>query len=309
MHSKIKNTLIILLLAYPAIATELKSYDIDLCTFNLHGYELAPHVERAIVFGVSRILDTYKDTFSFSYPNDFKVKITIFGDKGEFLKYQKEQLGSIISESGYYSNRYRETVVLQTKNTKKTKDAKEMVGTVFHETNHLILRYNIPWCPKWVNEGLSEYFKGMNVFGENRRVYLHTNRGKWCKYWLKNGFPIEIDKYISMSHDEWMKFRSKDSNAAYTIGYSLVYYMMSRSKTEGVLREILWGYKKTGKDTNSIEIINQNYPGGVEKLERDWRKWIPRARKYRPLRALRKEAGKAKKDKSTEEYDKPQNKT
>lgn len=148
-------------------AADLKSYESGICIFNLHNCELTPPVERAIVFGVSRILDTYKETFGFSYPDNFKVKVTIFGDKDKFLKYQKEQLGSIISETGYYSSRYRETVVLQQKNTKKTSDAKEMVRTVFHEANHLLLRYNIPRCPKWVNEGLSEYFEGLNVFGEN----------------------------------------------------------------------------------------------------------------------------------------------
>lgn len=277
-------------------AADLKSYESGICIFNLHNCELTPPVERAIVFGVSRILDTYKETFGFSYPDNFKVKVTIFGDKDKFLKYQKEQLGSIISETGYYSSRYRETVVLQQKNTKKTSDAKEMVRTVFHEANHLLLRYNIPRCPKWVNEGLSEYFEGLNVFGENRRVYLHKNHSKWCKYWVKNGFPIELDKYIMLSDKDWMNFRSKDAGAAYTIGYSLVYFMMSRGTTENVLKELLWEFKRQGENADSIKIINEFYPGGLGKLEKNWRDWIPRARPYRPLRALRGEAEKEKED-------------
>lgn len=301
MKLKVFIVLFVLFIVSSAFAGDVVSFDSGVCKFNLHDYELAPHVERAIVFGISRILDTYKDTFGFSYPDDFRVKVTIFGNEDEFLKYQKEQLGSIISETGYYSGRYRETVVLQKENTKKTKDAKEMVGTVFHEANHLILRHNIPSCPTWVNEGLSEYFEGLNVFGENRRVYLQENRSRWCKYWLKKGFPIELDKYLSLSHDDWMKFRSKDANAAYTIGYSLVYFMMSRSSTEEVLKELLREFKKNGEDADSIKIINDHYPGGFEKLERNWREWIPRARPYRPLRALREEAEKAKKDASVEE--------
>jgi len=303
--------LIVLLLSFVTSITtagEVISFDSGICKFNLHDYELAPHVERAIVFGVSRMLDTYKDTFGFHYPDDFKVKVTIFSDEDEFLEYQKKQLGSIISKTGYYSGRYRETVVLQKRNTKKTKDAKEMVATVFHEANHLILRYNIPSCPSWVNEGLSEYFEGLNVFGENRRVYLQENRSKWCKHWVKNGFPIELDEYISLSHDGWMKFRSRDSNAAYTIGYSLMYFMMSRSSTEKVLKELLWEFKKHGKNADSIQTINNHYSGSFEKFERNWREWIPRARPYRPLRALRKEAEKAKKNSTAQKQSRPQNK-
>jgi hypothetical protein len=279
-----------------ASAGDVVSFESGICKFSLNDYELAPHVERAIIFGVERILDTYKDTFGFSYPDNFKVKITIFGDKDEFLKYQKEQLGLVISETGYYSGRYCETVVLQQKNTKKTSDAKEMVGTVFHEANHLILRYSIPSCPTWVNEGLSEYFEGLNVFGQNRRVYLQENRSRWCKYWAKKGFPLELDKYLSMSHEQWMNFRNKDANAAYTIGYSLVYFMMSRSGTEQILKELLWEFKRNGEDVDSVKIINERYPGGLEKLERNWLEWIPKARPYRPLRALREEAEKSKND-------------
>ncbi|MDD5326589.1 MAG: DUF1570 domain-containing protein [Phycisphaerae bacterium] len=282
-------------------AANSNSYESGICIFALHNYKLAPHVERAIVFGVSRILDTYKDTFGFSFPDNFKMKVVIFGDEDDFLKYQKKQLGLVISETGYCSGRHLETVVLQRKNTKKTEDAKEMVAVVFHEANHLILMHCVPRCPMWANEGLSEYFEGLNVFGENRRVYLEESRSKWCKYWVKKGFPIELDKYLSLSYDDWMKFRNKDGNAAYTIGYSLVYFMMSRSDTEGILKELLWGFKRTGDDTDSIKIINEHYPGGLEKLERNWREWIPKARSYRPLRALREEAEKAKEDSPVEE--------
>ncbi len=86
------KALIILLLSFSistAAAGELVSFDSGICKFNLHDYELAKHVERAIVFGVSRIVDTYKETFVFDYPDNFKVKVTIFSNKDEFLKYQK----------------------------------------------------------------------------------------------------------------------------------------------------------------------------------------------------------------------------
>jgi len=87
------KTLIVLLLSFTistAAAGEFVSFESGICKFNLYDYELTTHVERAIVFGVSRIVDTYKETFGFDYPDNFKVKVTIFGDKDEFLKYQKK---------------------------------------------------------------------------------------------------------------------------------------------------------------------------------------------------------------------------
>lgn len=267
-------------------STRFKIYEVGSCQFYMHNYKPTKPVEAAIVFGISNILETYKDTFKFPFPDDFKVKLVIFNDKASFLAYQKSKIGKVISQSGYYSGMDRETVVW------KNKDVKTMIGILFHEASHMMLRYQIPWCPNWVNEGLSVYFQGLNVIGKNKRVDLEKNRHAWCLHWLKKGFPISIKDYLALDHENWMKLREKDSNAAYTIGYSLTYYMMSHTKTKEVLKKILWQCKKDAYKVDSIAIINENFPGGVDHLERTWKKWLPRARPYRPLKALRKSSKK-----------------
>jgi hypothetical protein len=282
-----------------AVADDFVSYESGICQFRLQGYELTPPVERAIVFGASKILEAYKDMFEFPFPDNFKVKIVIFSDKELFKKYQKNQINSIISETGYFSPMHQETVVLQEKNTKKTEDAKKMVSVAFHEASHMILMNQVPWCPAWANEGLAEYFEGLNVFGENRRVYLEENRAKWCKLWAKKGFPIELEKYLNLSYEEWTSFKAKDANAAYTIGYSVIYFMMSSKSTEKVLGKLLWEFKKDGRNVDSVKVINDNYPGGLAKLKQQWLKWIPKARPYRPLAVLRERPEEAEEDSSS----------
>ncbi len=257
--------------------------DANLCQFNLKGYELSKATEEAVVFGISMILETYKDTFGFSYPDDIKVEITIFGDREEFKRYQVERISEIISDYGYYDGKHREVVVWKDKKTTS------MVSTLFHEASHLILMHNVPWCPPWVNEGLAVYFGGLDVIGSDKRILLVENYHKWCKYWLKNGFPTELEKYITLSHDEWGDLRSRDSTSAYGMGYSLVYFMMSRESTQKVLKELLWEFKRQGEAADSIGTVDRCYPGGFKQLKKIWLKWIPRARPYRPLRALRKE--------------------
>ncbi len=274
-------------------AEDFNSFDSGICRFNLQDYELPKQFERAIVFGVERIFDTYKDTFGFTYPDDFKVTVTIFSDKDKFHQYQTNQIGRVISESGYFAPKYRETVVIINENAEDMlAESKRMVGAVYHESSHMILMEQLPSCPTWLNEGLAEYFKGLNVIGENRRIYLDENQGKWLRYWTRKGFPITLEKYVSMSYDQWMTFRSRDTNAAYTVGYSLVYFLTSSQKTENVLKELLWDFKKNGKNANSLKTIDDSFPGGFERLEKLWLKWIPEARPYRPLHALRAEAQK-----------------
>ncbi|MDD5010970.1 MAG: DUF2268 domain-containing putative Zn-dependent protease [Phycisphaerae bacterium] len=272
---------------------EFVTYEVDDCRFKLYNFKLARPIERAIVFGVSLIMDSYRQTFGFEFPDDFKVNVTIICGKDKFLKYQQEQLGKIISESGYYSGKYRETVALLNKYPEEAKNARAiqtMVSLVFHESNHMILRYQIPSVPNWINEGLSEYFEGFKVFGADKRVYLQRRKQNWCKYWVKNGFPTELDKLLNMSHREFYDFdKSHQGSPGYTMGYSLVYFMMSGRTTETILKEILWDMKRSGKTgkIDSVKVINDNFPGGLERFERQWKMWIPTARGYRPLRALR----------------------
>jgi hypothetical protein len=263
------------------VAAEPVTYEAGDCIFNLYDYELTTPIKNAVLFGVAKILDTYKNTFGFPYPDDFKVKVTIISSKEEFLDYQKKRVGEVISQTGYYSGAERETVVW--KNT----DTKEMLAVLFHESSHMILGYRIPWSPMWLNEGLAEYFEGLNVVGEKKRVNLQEDRHEWTKLWAEKGFPMEIDKYINLTYDQWQEFFKKEPNASYTIGYSLVYYMMSNSRTQQLLKRALWQIRMFGPEADSVQTIEDYYPGGFERFEKHWRQWIPRARKYRALQALK----------------------
>lgn len=238
-------------------------------------------VKSAIVFGITKIYQTYTDTFEFEYPEGFRVRVTIFNDKELFLAYQEEHLGKVISQGGYYTPTSNETVVYKGENTK------EMLAVLFHEANHMILRNQIPSVPSWINEGLSVYFEGLNVIGRKKRIELDNKRHLWIKHWLKNDFPISLSTYLSLDNDDWIKFRDKDPNASYTIGYSLVYFLMSSPKTETILKHLLWEFKLNRQNADSIRTINRNFPDGLANLERLWRMWIPKAKTSRALKALR----------------------
>lgn len=291
-------------------APEFVSFESGICIFKLQGCKLTGPAERAIVFGVTRIFDTYNESFGFDYPDDYKIKITIFADKDNFIAYQKKQGKKSLASLAYYSVRFREAVIYWKKYSQKTSDSKKMVGSVYHEASHMLLMTKAPRVPLWINEGLAEYFDGLNVFGENRRIYLHKHSQRWLARWAKKGFPIGLEEYLSLSNGEWYKFdgKIKDCHAGYIIGYSLVYFMMSRNNTEAVLKELLWEFKKQGEKANSVNVVNMHYPGGCERFEHIWRKWILRARPYRPLRALRKQAEKSKED-PTKETKSSKNKT
>ena len=268
------------LVVQPPVESEFQTIETQACTFKLSKIELTDLQQEGIVFGVECIQKTYQDTFGFTFPKDFKVKVVLFQEQKDFLEYQKKMIREIISESGYFSGKDREAVTWLQGGFQK------MVAVLFHEASHMLLMNEVPWCPIWINEGLAVYFESFDLFNGNRCICLRENRMEWCKYWLKNGFPVEFEPFFAMDRESWKAFDDKNNNAGYTIGYSIVYFLMTNTQTKSILKEILWDFKRNQYKADSVATINQFYPGGIKKLEMHWKRWIPRARPRKPLKAL-----------------------
>ncbi len=287
----VKKSVVIVVLLFAAgavIGADVVSFDSGVCRFTLYDYKLDETTEADIRFGVTQILDTYKKVFGFVYPDDFKVRILIFDRRGKFKKYQKQQRGSIISYTGYcgYSNGNYEAVMWKCKNTV------EMLELLMHEVNHVVLNSQAPACPGWINEGLSEYFEVMDVIGQDKGIFLRHDRHKWSKHWAKKGFPIALEEFVNLNGGEWAEFRKKNINTAYTMAYSLMYFMMESENNQEILKKFLWRFKKLGRKADSVKMINELYPGGFAGFERDWRQWLLQAKAYRSLYDYKKNAGK-----------------
>ena len=269
-----------LFISTAAAEIDFKTIETPACTFRLSKIELTALQQEGITFGVECIQKTYEDLLGFSYPENFKVKVVLFKEKNDFLSYQRKTIGKIASESGYYAGEHAEAV------TWLQDDIKQMVAVLFHEASHMLLRNQVPWCPDWINEGIAEYFGSLNLFDGKLCICLQETRMDWCKYWLKHGFPVEFETFFAMDRDAWRKFDKANNNAGYTIGYSITYFLMTNAKTKSIMKEIIWDFKRNKYNADSVATINQYYPGGIKALELHWKRWIPRARRRKPLKAL-----------------------
>jgi hypothetical protein len=266
--------------AAAASATKFYVLETEVCTFKLNKIELSDLQQKGIVFGIECIQKTYEDLFGFTFPEGFKIKVVLFQQKQDFLDYQRKTINKVISESGYFSTANAEAV------TWLQGDFKRMVGVLFHEASHMLLMQQVPWVPLWINEGLAEYFESLNLFDGTRCICLQESRMSWCEHWLKTGFPVGFQRFFAMNRDQWNAFDKANNNAGYTMGYSIVYFLMTGPRTQSILKEILWDFKRNGYKADSVATINQYYPGGIRKLEMHWKRWIPRAKPKQPLTAL-----------------------
>ncbi len=297
-----------------------QKYDFDIttqppCVFKLEGCELTKPVKEGICFGVEAILKTFTETFELDFPEDFKVNLVIFEDKDKFNQYFKDTFGSDALADGYFALGDNECVVW------KNPDTKETLRVLFHETQHLLMAHHYRNCPMWLNEGLSQYFQGLNVIGRDKRIYVTDNCKEWNVHWLKNGFPIEPKEYVNLDYDEWNELRAEDATAAYSIGYSMTFYLMRSSALRNILKKLVLECEKdyeteteiierNGKkyrrkkvlDRPSTEVLNEYYPGGYDKFEADWKRWIPRSRDYHPVRIMRKHLSRRQAEKQDRSY-------
>ena len=90
----------------------------------------------------SRLFSIYSDAFGLRYWEGTPAKLKLFVDFEAYKEYQKEVSKKGRSNSGFYSLRLKETVVLKNKNLART------LSVVYHEMSHLILRKRIFRCPK-----------------------------------------------------------------------------------------------------------------------------------------------------------------
>jgi hypothetical protein len=111
---------------------------------------VSPEVRDYLERGIGFMYKFYITKFDYAFPKDLTVKIRVYRDLGDYKAYTSQVASSPISSHiGLYIHRLQEIVVWQ------GPDPDRFTKTVFHETSHLLLRSQTHYCPRWLNEGLS----------------------------------------------------------------------------------------------------------------------------------------------------------
>ncbi len=239
-------------------------------------YEVDRATERRIWVAVSSIYRVYSDALGLKQEQLLRVKIRIFGRLDSYKKYQKKVSKTARSEAGFYSRRLREVVVWKNKSTEK------MLRTIHHESSHFILRDKIPKCPKWLNEGLAEFYETCTINGPSMIIKPQDKKDARTKRSVRDMSIMPLKEYLALSNKEWTKLNRRAENPASTIAWSLVYFLMSSDTGIRAVRGVMHSLShEKSKTFSSVKAIDRAYPGGLVNLERDWHRWIPQKR--RPL--------------------------
>lgn len=220
--------------------------------------------------GVNFLYNFYETKFAYQFPPSLVVKIRVFEDINAYKKYiRKASPSTTGSNIGLYIHSLKEAVVW------KNKNEDQFLSTLFHETSHLLLRSNAENCPKWINEGLSEYFENMDVSGKEVQIKPQIIKDEKTKKWLETGKMPELQAYLGKYNEEWDK-ENNLSDQPRALAWSMVYFLMSNNEGQAFIKDCLhYFYKKQSDKLASVRAIDIYYPGQHSKFEKDWKNWIP----------------------------------
>jgi Protein of unknown function (DUF1570) len=198
--------------------------------------------------------DFYHSIFKKKYPI---LKVKLFGDSIEYQQYQKDN-SKTRARNGFYSQLKKCAIV--------NKNAKFM-KTIFHELNHFIFHYYVIEIPKWINEGLSEYFEYASVEGETVKIYHQPKKIERLKNWTSKRDKIDITDFITWSNAKWKEIDQPPDHYSYTLSWGLVTFFMDDELRREILKNIILDIKK---GRSSTQAIDKYYPGGVEQIQYDF---------------------------------------
>ncbi len=245
---------------------------------------LSPRTERYLRKGINFMHKFYITKFGYAFPKDFTVKIRVFRDLSDYQNYTSQVASSPIkAHIGLYVHHLQEIIVWQ------GPDSLRFMKTVFHETSHLMLRSQSNFCPRWLNEGLSEYFEELDVTGEVPVINPQPRKDLRLKERLAKGEIPCLNDYLTQTNRQWSR-ADNSSDSPRMIAWSLVYYLMEKEEGQQVVKDMLHYFKRYQSSPDQItqtvntftemDSLTQASALGANEpiLEQDWLQWIGQQR-------------------------------
>jgi hypothetical protein len=229
-------------------------------------YAMPTETHAKVEVAVAKIHHIYRSRLGLRFRTDPSFNIRIFSDQDAFSRYGDGPALKGLA-SGYFSPARNEAV------TWRQRSFAQMLEVITHEANHALLHHAFGPVPPWLNEGLSEYFERMEVFGQAVVIHPNPHWDALIKAKLRDGSITSLADYLGLGQRDW-QVHDLSGNRAYAQAWSVVYFLMSSPKGTRLLTRILDELGAHGaSDFAPAEVIESGYHGGLPALETAWRAW------------------------------------
>lgn len=192
------------------------------------------------------------------------LRLRLFDEKSAFNRYKKKVAPNMGKAGGFYIGRLREASVFTSDNEQR------MYSVIRHEAVHAINHQAFGRTPTWLNEGLAEYFESLEFqYGSHARTLPNTYQLGILK---RSSLPF-LGEYLQVEHKDW--YADESQSLRYAVAWSLVTFFLSSEETTGFFKKMLNHLSANYcQSMDSLAYINQHFPGGVNQLDSQWRKFL-----------------------------------
>lgn len=236
-------------------------------TYDIHddGAKLSLNFQGQLAAGAKRIYDTWHFFLGEEYLRQTHIKVRVIGGPARFDALWRQGNPNSKPVGGFYSAAKNEAFVKH-----NPKRSEQTIKTTFHEVSHLITAGHLGPTPPWLNEGLAEYFETMEVSGQGGTLTpnrLHLER-------LKRSRIPRLKDFLELNGSAWY---GDQRSLNYALAWSLMHFLMEGAPGIYAVREVMQQARQNFCKPFSASLALHNaYPGGLSKLEADWRKWLAR---------------------------------
>ena len=238
-----------------------------LVQFQRQDFSLSAAAEQRVREGLDTMLSLYTGTLGRDVRGDIVVNLNLISGRSEFHHWIRERTGDTTSSgiAGVYITRTREVAVWD------WATEEQIVGTILHESSHVILAQLAPRAPSWIHEGMAQYVQMLQR--ENDAIVIRPHpAAERIRSWTRNGELVSLRTYLNLPEPQWRKMAHNQDAMPYSVAWAMVYFMMSSPVGQQTLRRLLHDLEKSGQ-WPTAEAFDTRYPGGLIRMDYDFFRW------------------------------------
>ena len=191
------------------------------------------------------------------------LNITLFQREQDYEDFKRTR-GANANWGAFYSSYHNQMFMVRYPRTQ------QVLHTARHEMTHAMLAGMLGTVPVWLNEGLAQYFEGVDWQMSSASIRLNVRELHWLQQHQTT--PAMVFDLTPVT------FNDSNQERNYRQSSVLVYFLMSHDEGRGWLRRILSHYVQNPCDPFDSRGFLSRYPGGRAGFERHYRQWLEDAR-------------------------------
>ena len=270
-------------------------------TINPHGGKIPPQLLHQINMEGELLLLKHK-LLGIAIPDNFYYQIDFCPDRETYRRYGQLVLGSDPGGSLGLTRipilrrpdgdiMERPAVPLQIVCYYNHDEPWETLPTVLHEMCHAVVGSNYGAMPLWLSEGLPNWFSTRKYFlGSDKKVNLMNSYNRHMD--LVQGMDRDefIDFIAATEYGEW-KNQFGDVGIGYFLAQTLMDFFIGNVDAQPFFRQGLakakaksdWQFERS---ITFAKYIEENWPGGIRLLLKDWKNWYKIQSRPKPANEL-----------------------